>query len=109
MREPQPEHQAVTGAGRRALEVLRLAAIGALVLYHACLLQPEGAAGPAQRLVSRFGSAGWIGTALLLALSGFLAVGARARAGGAASFLLRRAAQRTDHPLLATIREFEPD
>ena len=83
---------AVTAGGREALEVLRLAAVGLLVAYHAVLLAPE-APGLLHRGLVRLGGIGSIGTDLLLALAGFLAGGSRARAPGALAWLGRRAAR----------------
>ena len=64
--------------------------MGLLVAYHAVLLAPD-APGLVWRALVRAGGMGWIGTDLLLALAGFLAVGSRARARSGLDWLGRRA------------------
>jgi peptidoglycan/LPS O-acetylase OafA/YrhL len=80
----------VTDPGRGALEALRAVAVALLIAYHVCLLVPSGG-GVAYRVLCRLGVMGWVGTDLLLALAGFLAVGSRARANSAPAWLGRRA------------------
>ncbi len=81
----------VTDAGRQALEVLRVVAVALLVVYHVALLAPATPAGVLFKTLVRLGGMGWVGTDLLLALSGFLAVGSRERSTGALAWLGRRA------------------
>lgn len=77
-------------AGRNALELLRVAAIGLLVLYHVACLPHPPPLGILSKLFLLVARAGFIGTDLLLALAGFLAVGSRGRASGAGAWLVRR-------------------
>ncbi len=81
----------VTDAGRHALEVLRVVAVSLLIVYHVCLLAPAAPAGFLYGALLRLGRMGWVGTDLLLALSGFLAFGSRGRSTGALAWLGRRA------------------
>jgi peptidoglycan/LPS O-acetylase OafA/YrhL len=81
----------VTDAGQHALQLLRAAAVSLLVLYHVALLAPGAPAGFLYGALVRLGAMGWVGTDVLLALSGFLAVGSRGRSPGALAWLGRRA------------------
>ena len=82
--------QEITPSGRSGIELLRVFAIVLLVFYHAVCLTTDGQSGPLSWLAFHLGQAGFVGTDLLLALAGFLAVGSRARAASAGAWLLRR-------------------
>jgi peptidoglycan/LPS O-acetylase OafA/YrhL len=80
----------VTESGRIGLDLLRVLAIVLLVLYHVACLTETRPSGLLSKVTFHLGQMGFIGTDLLLALSGFLAVGGRARAKSAGRWLLWR-------------------
>jgi len=80
----------ITQAGSAGLDWLRLAALAALVLYHvACVYEGDAGGGVRRGALALF-RLGYLGTDILLALAGFLAVGSLARSGNPSTFLLRR-------------------
>jgi peptidoglycan/LPS O-acetylase OafA/YrhL len=83
----------IARSGGDALETLRAVAMLLLIGYHASLVHPAAGGSAAEALLTRVGVMGWIGTDLLLALAGFLAIRSRALAGGGVPWLGRRAAR----------------
>jgi len=80
----------LTEAGSASLDLLRLGALTALVLYHvACLYDGAGGGTFAHGALIIF-QMGYVGTDVLLAMAGFLTVGSLARAGNAPTYLIRR-------------------